>query len=51
MLYVLWFLVYFLATGYILGGTWISYLVCAGLYIVSLSIAFSPIGRKTIARF
>lgn len=51
MLYVLWFLVYFMATGYVLGGTWISYLVCAGLYIVSLSIAFSPLGEKLLRVF
>ena len=29
----------------ILIGTWSSYVVCAGLHIVSLSIAFGPLGK------
>ena len=37
-----WFILWLPA---ILIGTWSSYVVCAGLHIVSLSIAFGPLGK------
>lgn len=44
MLYILWFLIYFMATSYFNRN--VEQLCCfAGLHIVSLSIAFGPLGK------
>ena len=43
--YVIWFLFYFLLFWLILGASLTSFLIVAGIYLVSIAIAFSPLAE------
>ena len=50
-LYIVWFLFYFIMSVLFLGGTFGSFIFTLILYIISLSIALSPLGEKILRFF
>ena len=48
-LYLVSSVIYYLLASATLGGHWISFIVAAVFYAISLAVVFSPLGRKATA--